>query len=48
MSGDEDDAITGQFAGQRHRLVGVAEVVADDELDPLAEDAAPGVEILYR
>ena len=48
MPGDEDGAVADQLAGQRHRLIGFAEVVADDQLDPLAEDAAPGVEILDR
>ena len=45
MPGNEDDAIADQLASQRHRLIGIAEVVAHDQLDPLAEDAAVGVEI---
>ena len=48
MPGDEDHAIADQFAGERHRLIGVAEVVAHDQLDSLAEDAARGVEIRDR
>ena len=48
MPGDEDDAVARQLARQRHRLIGVAEVVADDQLDLLAEHAALGVEILDR
>ena len=48
MPGDEDDAIADQLAGERHRLIGVAEVVADDQLDALPEHAALGVEILDR
>ena len=48
MTSHEDHAVTHQFVGQRHRLVGIAEVVADDELDGLREDAALGVEILDR
>ena len=48
MAGDEDDAVAGQLARQRHRLIGVAEVVTDDQLDTLAEHAALGVEILDR
>ena len=48
MPGDEDDAVARQLTGERHRLIGVAEVVAHDELDLLAEDAALGVEILDR
>ena len=37
MPSHEDHAIADQFAGERHRLVRVAEVVAHDELDILAE-----------
>ncbi len=48
MPGDEHDAVADQLASQRHRLVGVAEVVADDQLDLLAEDATVRVEILDR
>src|SRR5262245_49875919 len=48
MTGDEDHAVAHQFASQRHRLIGVAEIVADDELDALPEDAARGVEIRDR
>ena len=40
MTGDEDHAVAHQFASQRHRLIGVAEVVADDQLDALPEDPA--------
>ena len=43
MPGDEDDPIAHQFASQRNCLLGVAEVVAHDEFDPLAENAAVGV-----
>ena len=45
MPGDEDHAIADQFAGERHGLIGIAEVVADDQLDALAEDSAVGVKI---
>ena len=48
MPGDEDHAVADQLAGERHRLIGVAEVVAHDQLDTLAEDAALGVEIRDR
>ena len=48
MAGDEDHAVADQLAGQRHRLIGVAEVVADDQLDVLPEHAALGVQILDR
>jgi oligoribonuclease (3'-5' exoribonuclease) len=48
MPGDKDHAIAYKLAGKRHRLIGVAEVVADDQLDILAEDAGPGVEIRDR
>ncbi len=48
MPGDEDDAIARQFLGQRHRLIGVTEIVAHDQLDPLAEHATLGVEIRNR
>ena len=43
MPGDEDHAIADELARQRHRLIGIAEVVARDQFDPLAEDAARGV-----
>ena len=33
MADDEDHAITDQLAGERDRLIGVAEVIAHDELD---------------
>jgi hypothetical protein len=48
MASDEDHAVARQFASQRHRLIGITEVVADDQLDALPEDAAPGVEIRDR
>ena len=48
VAGDEDDAVTDQLAGERHRLIGIAEVVAHDQLDFLAEHAALGVEVLDR
>ena len=48
MAGDEDDAVARQLARQRHRLIGIAEVVTDDQLDALAEHAALGVQILDR
>ena len=48
MPGDEDGAIARQLACERHRLIGVAGVVADDQLDALAQDAALGVEVLDR
>ena len=48
MPGDEGHAIADQLASQCHRLIGVAEVVADDQLDALAEDATLGVEIRDR
>jgi hypothetical protein len=41
MAGDERDAIADQLAGERRRLLGVAEIVADDQL-ALAEHAALG------
>ena len=48
MPGDELDTIADQLAGERHRLIGVAEIVAHNEIDVLAEDAASGVEIRDR
>ena len=48
MPGDEDHAVADQLAGERHRLIGIAEVVAHDQLDLLAEHAALGVEIRDR
>ena len=38
MAGDERDAIADQLMRECYRLLGVAEVVADDQLDLLAED----------
>jgi hypothetical protein len=35
MTSNEDHAVAHQFAGQRHRPIGIAEVVANDELDAL-------------
>ena len=48
MSGDEYYAIADQFVGERHGLIGVAGVVADDQLDALAKYTALGVEISDR
>ena len=48
MPGDKDHAIADQFAGQCHRLIGVAEVIADDQLDALPEHAALRVDIVDR
>jgi hypothetical protein len=48
VPGDEGGAVADQFAGQCHRLVGVAGVVAYDQLDLLAEDAAVGVKVCNR
>jgi hypothetical protein len=48
MPGDEHDPVADQLAGEGHRLFGVAEVVAHDQLDILAEDAPLGVEIRDR
>ena len=45
MPSDEGHAIADQLASQRHGLIGIAEVVADDQLDALAEDSAVGVKI---
>ena len=45
MPGDEGHAIADQLASQCYRLIGVAEVIADDQLDALAENATPGIEI---
>jgi hypothetical protein len=46
--GDEHHAVARQLARQRHRLIRIADVVAYDQLDSLAEKAALGVEILDR
>jgi len=48
MPGDEGHAIADQLASQCYRLIGVAEVIADDQLDALAENATPGIEIRDR
>jgi hypothetical protein len=45
---DDGDAIADQLARERHRLIGIAVVVADDEFDFLAEHAALGVEVFDR
>ena len=42
MPGDEDHAIADQLTSERHGLIRIAEVVADDQLDALAEDSAIG------
>ena len=38
---DEDDAVARELAPQRHRLIGIAEVVADTQLDLLAAARGP-------
>src|SRR6476659_2556997 len=48
MSSNENDPITGQFAGDRDGLIAVAEVISHDEFYPLAQHAATRVEILNR
>ena len=48
MPGDEGHAVAHQLASERHGLIGIAEVVADDQLDALAEDSAVGVKIFDR
>jgi hypothetical protein len=48
MTGDEDHTVADQFAGKSHRLIGVAVVVAHDQLDALPQDAAVRVEIRRR
>jgi hypothetical protein len=46
MSGNEGDSIADQFASQRHRLIGVASIIAHYQLNAVPEDAALGVQIL--
>ena len=48
MPGDEDHAIADQLASERHGLIRIAEVVADDQLDALAEHSTVGVKIFDR
>ena len=44
MAGDEDHAIVRQFLCERHRLIGIAGIIAHNQLDPLAKDTAPLIE----
>ena len=46
MSGDQRDALGGHLVGDRHGLLRVAGVVADIEIELLAEHAAGGVDVL--
>ena len=48
VPGNEHDAVAGELAGHRHRLFGLAEIVADYQLDLLAEYTAAGVEVRDR
>ncbi len=45
MSDDELDAVSDELVGDRDALLRVGNVVADDELDLLAIDAAGGVDV---
>ena len=45
---DEFDAVADELVGDRDALLGIGHVVADDERDLLAEDAAGGVDVLDR
>ena len=44
MAVDEPDAVGDDAVGDRHRLLGIADVVLDGELDLAAHDAALGVD----
>ncbi len=46
MAGDQRHAVAGHLVGDRHRLLRVAGVVADIEIELLAEHAAGGVDVL--
>ena len=48
MPGHEDHALVDHLVGHRHRLLGLASVVADLQYQLLAEHAAGGVEIGHR
>jgi hypothetical protein len=48
MARDQCDAVAHQLASERHRLIRVAEIIADNQLDILAKDTAPSVEIRDR
>ena len=45
MAGDEGDPAAGHVIGDRHRLLGIAGIVADVEVELLAEHAARGVDV---
>ena len=47
VAGDELDAVMDELVGYRHRLLGVAGIVADLENQLLAVDAALGVDVLH-
>src|SRR5262245_47624564 len=44
MGGDENHAIVRQFLRERHRLIGIAGIIAHNQLSPLAKDTAPPIE----
>ena len=48
MAGHEDDLVRHHLVGDCRRLLGIAGVVADQELELLAVDAAGGVDLLDR
>ena len=48
MAGDQRDPAAGQLVGDRHRLFRIAGVVADIEIERLAEHAAGGVDVFDR
>ena len=41
MARDEDSAVADRLARQRHRLIGIAGVVADDQLEALGQGRRP-------
>ena len=45
MADDELDAVGDELVGDRDALLRIGDVVADDELDLLAVDAASGVDV---
>ena len=48
MAGDQRDPGPGHLVGDRHCLLRIAGVVADIEIELLAEHAAGGVDVLDR
>ena len=48
MTDDEFYAVADEFVGDRNALFGIGAVIADVQLDLLAEDAAGGIDVFDR